>query len=154
MMQHVTHRATSQGNLTAERETEGSGRLQSVYAGCRQARSVGKLLQLPTQERKVVEEGACLCVEVTVVNSYSIYKEQTQKRGERVTTHLGYRRQLIEFLSEPIRNNAVPHPCKLGRTSLHSTWSACNPFVTSSRRVTNAETVLCAAVESTGQQGV
>ncbi len=57
------------------------------------------------------------CVEVTVVNSYIIYKEQAQKREERVTSHLGYRRQLIEFLSEPIRSNAVPRPRKLGRSS-------------------------------------
>ncbi len=61
------------------------------------------------------------CVEVTVVNSYIIHKEQAQKCGEQVTTHLGYRRQLIkflfEFLFESIRSNAVPRPCKLGRSS-------------------------------------
>ncbi len=57
------------------------------------------------------------CVEVTVINSYIIHKEQAQRRGERVKTHLAYRRHLIEFLSEPVRCNVVPRPRRLGRRS-------------------------------------
>ena len=40
-------------------------------------------------------------LEVMVINAYIIYKEQA-KRGEKPTTHLAFRRRLIESLSEPI----------------------------------------------------
>lgn len=43
-------------------------------------------------------------VEVVVVNSYIIYKEQVSSNGKGPITHLAYRRRLIDTLSEAQRS--------------------------------------------------
>ena len=43
-------------------------------------------------------------VEVAVVNSYVIYKEQKLKHNERPITHLAYQRSLIDMLTKPVRS--------------------------------------------------
>ena len=49
-------------------------------------------------------------LEVSVVNSYIIYKEECMKQGINPKTHLGHRRALIDSLSEVIRTSVrVPH---------------------------------------------
>lgn len=47
-------------------------------------------------------------LEAVVINSYIIYKDLAQKRGEKSLTHLAYRRRLIKFLSETLRSSATP----------------------------------------------
>ena len=50
-------------------------------------------------------------LEVSVVNSYIIYKEQAKTSGNKFISHLAYRRKLIEMLTEPLRStsSATPH---------------------------------------------
>ncbi len=48
-------------------------------------------------------------VEVTVVNSYILYKQQMAAQKRRPLTHLGFRRELISSLSEPIRSTVPPN---------------------------------------------
>ena len=49
-------------------------------------------------------------VEVGVVNSYVIYKEQKlKKNNERPITHIAYQRSLINVLTEPLRSNHRRH---------------------------------------------
>lgn len=45
-------------------------------------------------------------LEVTVVNSYIIYKQTCSSR--RPLSHLAYRRKLIDILSAPLRSSATP----------------------------------------------
>ena len=47
-------------------------------------------------------------LEAAVVNSYIIYKELARERDERPVAHIGFRRKLIEDLSEPMRSSVVP----------------------------------------------
>ena len=54
-------------------------------------------------------------VEVVVVNSYIIYKEQTSTNGKRPITHLAYRRRLIETHSDA--QHSIPRACTGPRTS-------------------------------------
>lgn len=56
-------------------------------------------------------------VEVAVVNSYIIYKELAKRRGERQISHLEFRRQLIQFLSEQMRTSVTR--CSRPRSSSH-----------------------------------
>ena len=42
------------------------------------------------------------CIEVAVVNAYIIHKSQTTQQGKKCLTHLAFRRQLIEALSETL----------------------------------------------------
>ena len=48
----------------------------------------------------MVKESIFWIVEVVVVNSYIIYKEQTSTNGKRPITHVAYRDKLIETLSK------------------------------------------------------
>ena len=43
-------------------------------------------------------------IEVAVVNSYVIHKENREKNKEKPLTHLAYRRSLIDVLTEPLRS--------------------------------------------------
>ena len=45
-------------------------------------------------------------LEVLVVNSYVIYKEQCVKQGKTPVTHLTHHRSLIDTLSEPLRTTS------------------------------------------------
>ena len=47
-------------------------------------------------------------VEVAVVNSYILYKQTMVQQGNRPLTHLGFRRELIKSLAEPLQLTVVP----------------------------------------------
>ncbi len=72
-------------------------RLQPARAWHRQTRPACKLLYLLTLVRQLVAQG----VEVTVVNSYILYKQQMAAQERRPLTHFGFRRELVSSLSEP-----------------------------------------------------
>ena len=62
-------------------------------------------------------------LEVGVVNSYVIHKEQCAKQGKQQITHLGYRRALIDSLTEPLRrvssvNSGMRAPPSIERLQL------------------------------------
>ena len=59
-------------------------------------------------------------VEVVVVNSHIIYKEQSMSQGAQPLNHIAYRRSLIDILSEPQRSSrlVVHIPRRLSQSSL------------------------------------
>ncbi len=145
-MQHITHRATSQPKAKLKVVED----YNQCMLGVDKLDQLASYYSFPHKSVKWWRKVFFWCVEVTAVNSYIIYKEQAQKHGEQVTTHLGYRRQLIEFLFESIRSNAVPRPCKLGRSSAQhleclQTCSSLPPEVDSLRPSPNSpfEYIVC-----------
>ena len=57
-------------------------------------------------------------LEVAVVNSYILYKEQTTAQRGKPIPHLIYRRNVIIALSEPIRSTAIPRRINHGGQSI------------------------------------
>ena len=57
-------------------------------------------------------------LEVAVVNSYILYKEQTTAQRGKPIPHLAYRRNVIIALSEIIRSTAIPRRINHGGQSI------------------------------------
>lgn len=49
-------------------------------------------------------------LEASIVNSYILYKELARANGKQPLFQLGFRRQLIFALSEPVRGSLLPCP--------------------------------------------
>ena len=85
-------------------EAHCSPHIQSAHEWCRHFRSVRRLLPIHTQNGEVVAEGFFWLLDVSITNSFVLYKETE----ESPKSHMAYRRSIVEALATRYISSAPP----------------------------------------------